>query len=85
MKMEVIRILLEEVYDTKDSNLKKCGVLIEKAKSLRAYRSACVEECIQCLSDAISALVSYMLLLIVNIYMIRYSSFSDVNIFKNRN
>ncbi|KAL8478593.1 hypothetical protein ACS0TY_030468 [Phlomoides rotata] len=56
MKMKVISILLKEVYVTKDSILKKCGVLIEKAKSLRAHGSACMDECIQCLSDAISTL-----------------------------
>ncbi|KAL6565883.1 hypothetical protein OROHE_004938 [Orobanche hederae] len=54
-RMEVIKILLEEIYVTNDSILKKCRFLIEKAKSLRASGSKCVDGC---LLDAISALES---------------------------
>ncbi|KAH6777375.1 hypothetical protein C2S51_008687 [Perilla frutescens var. frutescens] len=56
MKMKVINVLLEEVYVTKDSIVNKCRVLIQKAKSLRAQGLECPDECIQCLSDAISTL-----------------------------
>lgn len=59
--MKVIDVLLEDIYVTKDNTVKKCRIFIEKAKSLRAQGSEKVDECIQCLSDAISKLVSYML------------------------
>ncbi|XP_057803899.1 separase isoform X2 [Salvia miltiorrhiza] len=56
MKMKVINVLLEEIYVTKDSIVKKCRVLIQKAKSLRALGLERLDECIQCLSDAVSTL-----------------------------
>lgn len=61
MKMKVINVLLEEIYVTKDSIMKKCRVLIQKAKLLRDLGLERLDECIQCLSDAVSTLVSYML------------------------
>lgn len=64
MKMNVISVLLEEIYVTKDNTVRKCGILIEKAKSLRAQGVEKLDECIQCLSDVISTLVSYMLHLV---------------------
>ncbi|KAK4438264.1 Separase [Sesamum alatum] len=58
MRMKIIDVLLEEVYITKDSNLKKSKILIEKAKILRAHGLARLNECVQCLSNAISTLNS---------------------------
>ncbi|GFP93870.1 separase [Phtheirospermum japonicum] len=56
MRMEIIGVLLEEVYVTKDSNIMKSKILIEKGKVLRAHGIARLDECIQCLSEAISTL-----------------------------
>lgn len=62
IRMKIIDILLEEIHVTKDGNLKKSRILIEKGKVLRAHGLAQLSECIQCLSDAIVTLVSHMLL-----------------------
>ncbi|KAI3445664.1 hypothetical protein Pfo_002329 [Paulownia fortunei] len=56
MRIKIIAVLLEEVYVTKDSSLKKSRILIEKGKTLRAHGLARLDECLQCLSDAISTL-----------------------------
>ncbi|KAL0384542.1 UNVERIFIED_CONTAM: Separase [Sesamum radiatum] len=56
MRMRIIDVLLEEVYITNGSNVKKSKILIEKAKFLRANGLARLDECIQCLSNAISTL-----------------------------
>ncbi|KAL7119495.1 hypothetical protein ACP275_02G066600 [Erythranthe tilingii] len=56
MRLQIIDILLEEFYIAKDSNLKKSRILIEKGKVLRVHGLARLDECVQCLSDAISTL-----------------------------
>lgn len=61
MKMKVINVLLEEIYVTNESTVEKCRVLIQKAKSLRALGLEQLDKGIQCLSDAVSTLVSYVL------------------------
>ncbi|XP_061982544.1 separase [Populus nigra] len=53
MQMEVIDILLKDVYVT-DSHLQKSRVLIRKGRALRSCGSEGLEDCIQCLSEAIS-------------------------------
>ncbi|KAL6517690.1 hypothetical protein OROMI_033391 [Orobanche minor] len=58
MRMKIIGVLLEEVYVTKDSCIAKTKILIEKGKVLRAHGVARLDECIQCLSEAISTLFS---------------------------
>ncbi|KAL6494538.1 hypothetical protein OROGR_031338 [Orobanche gracilis] len=56
MRMKIIGVLLEEVYVTKDTCIAKTKILIEKGKVLRAHGVARLDECIQCLSEAISTL-----------------------------
>ncbi|KAL3814465.1 hypothetical protein ACJIZ3_015733 [Penstemon smallii] len=56
MQMKIIDILLEEIYVTKETNIKKSRILIEKGKLLRAHGLARLDDCIQCLSDAILTL-----------------------------
>ncbi|XP_059648132.1 separase [Cornus florida] len=56
MKMEIIDILLGEVYVTNDSCLQKSRILIAKARELRATGVEGLNGCIQCLSEAISAM-----------------------------
>ncbi|XP_020551646.1 separase [Sesamum indicum] len=58
MRMRIIDVLLEEVYITNDSDVKKSKILIEKAKVLRANGLARLDDCVQCLSNAISTLNS---------------------------
>ncbi|KAL0422316.1 UNVERIFIED_CONTAM: Separase [Sesamum latifolium] len=58
MRMRIIDVLLEEVYITNVSNVNKSKILIEKAKVLRANGLARLDECIQCLSNAILKLNS---------------------------
>lgn len=55
MQMEVIDILLKDVYVT-DSHLQKSRVLIRKGRALRSCGSEGLEDCIQCLSEAISVI-----------------------------
>lgn len=59
MQMEVIDILLKDVYVT-DSHLQKSRVLIRKGRALRSRVSEGLEDCIQCLSKAISVIVSFL-------------------------
>ncbi|KAL6543575.1 hypothetical protein OROGR_010072 [Orobanche gracilis] len=56
MRMKIIGVLLEEVYVTKETCIAKTKILIEKGKVLRAHGVARLDECIQCLSEAISTL-----------------------------
>ncbi|KAL0357132.1 UNVERIFIED_CONTAM: Separase [Sesamum calycinum] len=58
MRMRIIDVLLEKVYITNSSNVKKSKILIEKAKVLRANGLARLDECVQCLSNAITTLNS---------------------------
>lgn len=58
MRTKIIDILLEDIYNTEESNLEKSRILIEKAKVLRAHGLERVKECMQCLEAAISTLVS---------------------------
>lgn len=58
MKMRIFNILLQDVYITKDSHLEKSRILIKKGKALRAYGTEGLKECIDCFSEAISAIVS---------------------------
>ncbi|GER26714.1 separase [Striga asiatica] len=58
MRMKIIGVLLEEVYVTKDSNIMKSKTLLQKGKLLRVYGLARLDECIKCLSEAISILKS---------------------------
>ncbi|PIN10712.1 Separase [Handroanthus impetiginosus] len=71
MRMKIMSALLEDVYVSKDSNLKKSKLLIEKGKLLRGHGLARQDECFQCLSDVISTLKS--------IYTTRKSCCSQVH------
>ncbi|KAA8545541.1 hypothetical protein F0562_020325 [Nyssa sinensis] len=57
MQMNIIVILLEEVYVTKDGCLHKSRILIAKARELRAQGVEGLNGCIQCLSEAISLML----------------------------
>ncbi|CAK9151202.1 unnamed protein product, partial [Ilex paraguariensis] len=56
MRMDIIGILLEVVYVMKDSCLQKSQILLTKGRELRACGIKGLDECIPCLSAAISTL-----------------------------
>ncbi|CAI9103911.1 OLC1v1002504C4 [Oldenlandia corymbosa var. corymbosa] len=56
MRMEIIEILLEKLYGSNDTCVEKSRVLIAKAGELRDLGSENLDECFQCLSEAISIL-----------------------------
>lgn len=58
MQMKIISFLLEDVYVTRDSLLQKSRILVRKGRILRYSGNDGLEDCIQCLSEAISLLVS---------------------------
>ncbi|XP_077213689.1 separase isoform X2 [Tasmannia lanceolata] len=56
MQLKVINILLEDTYVSKDYFLQRSRVLVRKGKILRACGFDGLNDCIQCLSEAISVL-----------------------------
>lgn len=58
MCMEIIDTLLEKVHVSNDSLVQRSRALIAKGGELRALGVERLDECIQHLSEAISALVS---------------------------
>ncbi|KAL5787518.1 hypothetical protein ACOSP7_004467 [Xanthoceras sorbifolium] len=54
MQMEIINILLQDVYITQDSCLQKSRILLKKGRTLRARGTAALKDCVHCLSEAIS-------------------------------
>ncbi|KAI8003810.1 Separase [Camellia lanceoleosa] len=58
MQMDIIAVLLEEVYVSDDSRLQKSKILIAKGRELGACGIEGLNDCIQCLSEAISTMVS---------------------------
>lgn len=59
MRLKIMDALLEEVYVTKGKCLEKSRILIEKGRELRADGITQLHESVQCLSGAISTLVSH--------------------------
>lgn len=64
--MKIIDILLKDVYVTPDSYVLKSRILIRKGRALRAHGLEGLRGSIQCLSEAISVIVSYSVLLCVS-------------------
>lgn len=60
-QMQIISILLQNVYNTEDSGLQKSRILLKKARTLRAMGREGLKDCIQCLSEAISFMVIYLI------------------------
>lgn len=58
MQMKIIGFLLQEVYVTQDNLLEKSRILVRKGRMLRNKGNDGLEDCIQCLSEAIALLVS---------------------------
>ncbi|KAL7205879.1 hypothetical protein ACSBR2_018738 [Camellia fascicularis] len=56
MQMDIIAVLLAEVYVSDDSCLQKSKILIAKGRELRACGIEGLNDCIQCLSEAISTM-----------------------------
>ncbi|XP_057465962.1 LOW QUALITY PROTEIN: separase-like [Actinidia eriantha] len=56
MQMDIIGLLLSEVYITHDSFLQKSKILVAKGRELRACGMEGLNGCIECLSEAISTI-----------------------------
>ncbi|KAF5943040.1 hypothetical protein HYC85_020682 [Camellia sinensis] len=56
MQMDIIAVLLAEVYVSDDSCLQKSKILVAKGRELRACGMEGLNDCIQCLSEAISTM-----------------------------
>lgn len=61
MQINIIDALLKDVYVTEDKCLQRGRLLIMKARVLRSCGTERLSNCIQCLSLAISAVVSFMI------------------------
>lgn len=59
MQMKIIGILLKDVYITPDTCLQKSRILVRKGRGLRVCGIEGLKDCIQCLSDSISTIVSF--------------------------
>ena len=57
MQMDIIAVLLENVYVSDDCCLERSKILIAKGRELRASGIEGLNGCVQCLSDAISTMV----------------------------
>ena len=60
MQMKIIVILLRDVYVTPDNYLQKSRILVRKGKALRVCGIEGLKDCIQCLSESIHTIVSYL-------------------------
>nr|XP_011462140.1 PREDICTED: separase [Fragaria vesca subsp. vesca] len=58
MQMQIINILLQDVYVTPDSWLQKAKILVRKGRWLKLYGINGLKDCICCLTEAITLLVS---------------------------
>ncbi|XWS55202.1 hypothetical protein CRYUN_Cryun10bG0154400 [Craigia yunnanensis] len=59
MQIKVIDLLMQDVYATEDSPLRKARILIRKGRALRANGIEALKDCIQCLSEAISIMKNF--------------------------
>lgn len=65
MRMDIIDILLKEVYVTK--TIQRSRVLIAKGKEIRACGVERLDDCIECLSESISIMVRIIVLHLLSI------------------
>lgn len=63
MQMQIINILLQDVYVTPDSWLQKAKILVRKGRWLKLYGINGLKDCICCLTEAITLLVSNQVIL----------------------
>lgn len=71
MQMKIIGILLKDVYITPESCLQKSRILVRKGRALRVCGIEGLKDCIQCLSDSLSTIVSFFFL--VSVYAVASS------------
>lgn len=64
MQIKITDILLQDIYITPDSCFQKAQTLVRKGKALRICGTGVLRDCIQCLSDAITIMVSFLVLLV---------------------
>lgn len=61
MQLKVIDTLLDDIFTADEYQLQRSRILVRKGRALRACGKEGLNECIKCLSDAISLLVSFFL------------------------
>ncbi|KAE8690720.1 separase-like isoform X2 [Hibiscus syriacus] len=59
MQMKVIDLLMQDDYDIKDNPLQRAKILIRKGRTLRANGIEALNDCIWCLSEAISIMKNF--------------------------
>jgi separase len=64
MQMKIANFLLQNIYITPNSCFQKAQTLIRKGKALRFCGIGGLQDCIQCLSEAIIIMVSCLVLLV---------------------
>lgn len=64
MQMKITDILLQDIYITPDSRFQKAQTLVRKGKAIRVRGIGGLRDCIQCLSEAITILVSCLVFLV---------------------
>lgn len=62
MQMKISSILLQSVYNSRNSCLQRARILLRKGRALRARGTEGLKDCIQCLSEAICVLVISLVL-----------------------
>lgn len=62
MQMKITVILLQDVYVNPDSCFQKAHTLVRKGKALRVCGIERLKDCINCFSDAITKIVSSVVL-----------------------
>jgi len=82
--MHIIDILLEDVHVTKDSCFQKSRILIAKGRALRALGAEGLNDCIQCLSEAISTMVTYVYFSSASLLFYGFFKFGSHFIYKLR-
>ena len=60
MQMKIIGILLRDVYVTPHNYLQKSRILLRKGKTLRVCGIEGLKDSIQCLSESIYTIVSFL-------------------------
>ena len=72
MQLKVIDTLLYDVLTTEEYNLERSRILVRKGRALRTRGIEGLNDCIRCLRDAISLLVSFCLRVFVLLFLFSF-------------
>lgn len=71
-QIKIIDILLQDIYFTQDCYLERSRILLQKGRALRASGFEGLTGCIQCVSEAISIIVSYSVTVATTCFFVSY-------------